>query len=510
MNMKKTAQFFCLFVFIVVQRIEAAGLDTQRIHGYDAQSLLGSGTGVVMGIIDSGIDVNHPALSGTVSSGQPRLVAEANFVTSEPSNTGDDVFGHGTAVAGQILSRDASHQGVATDARYINARVLDSTNSFGSDAPVVNGTGYALSNGANMLNMSLGYFGGFTTGDSKLGRMADYIAYAFRVPITVSAGNAGNSSNHLVQGPADAFNVIALGSTSAGSNWSQIVSDSSYGPTSDLRDKPDIAAPGNGIVTAQEHTTGFSTWSGTSFAAPNAAGILAAAYGYGLTHGISTDPLVLKATLLNTAEKIRDRSGIAWAPSSASTIGGVYTVTSPLNASAGAGQVDGLRFANEYLAGQHAPGDVSALGWDLNNVGSTTLDYHLGQLQAGSTLETTLDWFRHIGWNDADQNGMINSADSFTFDPFNPLTNLDLFVYRNNVLIAKSSSLYDNVEQLTLTNLLAGDYDIRVTRISGNVEQFGLAWSAVAVPEPATIVSALLGVIFVLAASPRKPSRIHV
>ena len=70
-----------------------------------------------MGNVDSGFDVNHPALTGTVTGGQPGLVAEANFVTTEPTNTGDDVYGHGTAVAGQILSRLTGTTGVATDAR---------------------------------------------------------------------------------------------------------------------------------------------------------------------------------------------------------------------------------------------------------------------------------------------------------------------------------------------------------------------------------------------------------
>src|SRR5262249_4549133 len=148
--------------------------------------------------------------------------------------------------------------------------------------------------------------------------------------------------------PGDAYNVFSLGSTSEASNWSQIVSSSSYGPTSDLRNKPDLSAPGDEVVTAQEHTSSFGLWEGTSFAAPNAAGVLIAAIDYGKSHAISTDPLVLKATLLNSAEKIRSRNGSAWAPNGASTIGGVYTVTSPLNASAGAGQVNGLQFANEY------------------------------------------------------------------------------------------------------------------------------------------------------------------
>ena len=176
---------------------------------------------------------------------------------------------------------------------------------------------------ANLLNLSLGYFSGNTSGVSKLSLMADYITYALRVPMTISAGNAGTSIIHLPQGPGDAHNVFSLASTSKTSNWSQIVSDSSFGPTTDGRDQPDISAPGDQIITAAEHSGSFNTWFGTSFAAPNAAGILAAAIGYGQSHGVSTDPLVLKSTLLNSAEKIRDRNGAAWAPNAAVTISGV-------------------------------------------------------------------------------------------------------------------------------------------------------------------------------------------
>jgi hypothetical protein len=56
-----------------------AGADTDRINGDDARTLLGPGTGVVVGIVDTGVDASQPALAGTVSSGQPRLLAQQNF-----------------------------------------------------------------------------------------------------------------------------------------------------------------------------------------------------------------------------------------------------------------------------------------------------------------------------------------------------------------------------------------------------------------------------------------------
>ena len=477
----------------------AAGPDVARIHGLDAKTLLGDGTGVVIGIIDSGVDDTHPALTGTVTGGLSRMVAEANFVTSEPSNTGDDVFGHGTAVAGVLMSRNATFYSVATDARFVNARVLDGANSFSTDAWIVNGVGFALSNGANLLNLSLGYFNSNTSGNSRLSLMADYVVSQLHIPMVVSAGNAGNAANHLPQGPGEAFDVISAASTQS-SLYNKIVSSSSYGPTTDGRTKPDLAAPGDQINTASsnwETQADFQLWSGTSFASPNIAAIMAAQMEYGATHALSRDPLVLKATLLNSAEKVSNRTNAAWAPN-ASTVTGFLTVTSPLDSQSGAGQIDGLKLYDQYSPGEMSPGDVAATGWDLATVsGISSLVYHVGMLAAGSTLAATLTWNRKVGWTD-NGNGRLDSADSFAL--LETLDNLDLSILRNGSLVARSISTLDNLEHLYLTGILEGDYSLRVNRLSGGgtSEEFGLAWAGTAVPEPASagllLAAALLAV----------------
>jgi subtilisin family serine protease len=161
-------------LLLLVPVAYCAGDDfTPRIGGDYAETFLGDGTGVVVGIIDSGVDDTHPALAGVTSDGLPRMKAEANFVPEE--NTTDDLAGHGTAVAGAILSRDSTHFGVATDARYVSARVMGSDNAFNTDEQVINGVGFALQQGSNILNMSLGYFDYGTSGDTPLALMADYI-----------------------------------------------------------------------------------------------------------------------------------------------------------------------------------------------------------------------------------------------------------------------------------------------------------------------------------------------
>lgn len=462
----------------------AAGSDVLRINGDKAKTLLGDGTNIVVGVVDSGIDDQHPSLLGTDSLGRPRMVAEANFVTTEPSNTGDDVFGHGTAVMGVIGLRSASFLTIATDSRYINARALDSNNSFNSDAWVVNATGFAVSNGANLLNLSLGYFNAATNGSSRLSLMADYITYNRRIPIAISAGNAGNNANRLPQGPGDAYNVFSLGATGP-SGFGRITTFSSYGPTTDNRSKPDLAAPGESILTANddwEFGSLHNNWSGTSFAAPNTAGMLAAQMEAASRWGYSRDPLVLKATMYNAAEKVQRRDGSAWSQVSSSA-GGVTTVTTPIDRDSGAGQINGLALYHQYVPGDLAPTAAATdpVGWNFNTITSaSTRDYHLGVLAPNSPLAATLAWYRKTGYTDVNSNGVIDSSDSFS--QLSTLANLSLELYRNGTLVAQSTSSVDNVEHLFLQNLPGGSYSLKVRSASAASDEFALAWSAQTLP----------------------------
>jgi hypothetical protein len=482
---------------LIAQPALAAGVDTARIAGEEARGLLGDGSGVVIGFVDSGIHVGHPSLAGTVSSGEPRLVAQSNFVADEPGNTGEDTFGHGTAVASQALSRTLNRVAVATDARYINARVLDATNRFTTESQVLAGTGFALANGADILNLSLAYANRDTTGNTQLALMADYITYSLRLPVTVAAGNAGNQANPMPQGPGDAFNIFSVGSTLGAVNWDAVAAFSSFGPTGDGRGAPGIVAPGDGVAVAIANTSSFGIGSGTSYAAPQIAGMLASQIDYGKTHSYSTDPLVLKATLLNSAEKVGDREGNFWEPHESSTNGELFTATSALNRYAGAGQVNGLRLYQQYSPGEMSPGNVGVIGWDQGVLqGTSSLDYHLGELLPGSSLTATLTWFRHVGLNDINGNGFLDGADGFSL--LEDLDNLDLFIFRDQTLIAQSISLVDPVEHLFLPFITGGDYTIRVSRTDGGGldEGFGLAWIATAIPEPgATTLAGALGLI---------------
>jgi hypothetical protein len=489
------------------------------IHGDVSRNLLGDGTGVIIGIVDSGIDATHPALAGNDSLGNPRLVAQQNFVSSEPGNTGDDVFGHGTWVSSIALSSDPVYKGLAPDARFVNARVLDANDSFSGDSIVQNGIGFTIANGAKIVNISLNYDAAGTNGSGGIELMIDWAAQNLGVNFTISAGNIPVSvaqdgtititGSQPVRNPAGAYNGLTVGRTDA--TYQQVRINSAVATTSDGRVKPDVVAPGTAMTLANNNwetgpdwtntTSTGGTLNGTSFSAPHVAGMLAQQIEYGTAHSLSTNPLVLKATMMNSAVHVLERDGSPWHQRTSSVVSGVLQVTSPLDSDSGAGQIDGLKLYNQYSAGQQNPGSVGAIGWDLHTItGISSLNYNIGSpLAAGSILTATLDWFRHVTRTD-NGDGIINSLDKFTQSE--TLDNLDLTLLLNGSPVAKSMSLVDNVEQLSFLLPSDGVYSLQVDRLnvpgSGNDEQYALAWSVAAVPEPAGVFLAVCGIASVI------------
>ncbi len=153
---------------------------------------------------------------------------------------------------------------------------------------------------------------------------------------------------------------------------------------------------------------------------------------------------------------------------------------------------------------------MNPFGWDLHTiVGVSSLAYAINApLAAGSLIDITLDWSRHVAWTDVNGNGTAEAADNFVQSE--SLDNLDLTLLLNGVAIAKSMSTTDNVEHLDFPITEAGNYSIQIDRLdvpgSGNDELYGLAWSVAAVPEPATIFLILSGIAVLLGRRVRKPT----
>ncbi|MFE7620258.1 S8 family serine peptidase [Streptomyces sp. NPDC057496] len=231
--------------------------------GYD-------GKGATVAVLDTGVDATHPDLAG-------KLGEVRNF-TEDP--TAKDGHGHGTHVASTIAgsgaASDGSRKGVAPGARLMIGKVLDDTGS-GPYSAILGGMEWAARSGADVVSMSLG--GGPTDGTDILSVALDHLSEDTGALFVVAAGNSG--ADYTVGSPGAASSALTVGAVDRDDKLAPF---SSRGPrVGDNGAKPDLTAPGVGIVAARAAGTSmgspvdatYTAASGTSMATPHVAGAAA-------------------------------------------------------------------------------------------------------------------------------------------------------------------------------------------------------------------------------------------
>ena len=228
-----------------------------------------TGRGVRIAVLDTGVDADHPDLQGRVGTSK-------NFTDEAPTDTN----GHGTYVAG-VAAGDGrasrgKYRGVAPHATILPGKVLD-RDGVGLSSQVMAGLEWALEEGAEIVNLSLG-IAGPADGRDPLCRACD-AAVERGMIVCVAAGNGGLSRSS-VGIPAAARKVIVVG---ASDDQDAPAEFSARGPTSDGRRKPDLLAPGVGIVSLRAQGTSmgqpvdahYISHSSTSAAAAQVSGAIA-------------------------------------------------------------------------------------------------------------------------------------------------------------------------------------------------------------------------------------------
>lgn len=207
---------------------------------------MASGNGVVVAVIDSGIDANHPELAGVVVGSFDAL----------KSNEKPHV--HGTGIAGAIAAH-ARLIGTAPSAQLLAVRAfgMNGGSADSTSFAILKSLEYAIANRARVINMS---FAG--PNDPLLARALDAIARR-NIVMVAAAGNAGPKSPPLF--PGSDKNVIAVSATDAND---QIFSASNRGK------QVAIAAPGVDVLVPAPDGK-YQVTSGTSFAAAYVSGLAA-------------------------------------------------------------------------------------------------------------------------------------------------------------------------------------------------------------------------------------------
>jgi subtilisin family serine protease len=442
--------------------------DLSAVRGDTSRGLFGDGSGVRIGILDSGIDANHPAIRGTV-------VAARDFSGTGSTDDDRNGVGHATGIAGIYVGLDGSnYRGLVPGAEILNARVI-TPGDYTTDRWSTDGLMWSLQNKAKVVNMSFGNKLGDGPLSNKFNLIVDYAARRFGASIVTAAGNEDDTA--VNQTPAGAFNAWSIGALEP-SRYNQVASFSNFALSSDKRTKPDIVAPGQSIQRATanwEKGADYYTGSGTSFSTPIVGGVLAQMIGYGQTRRMSTDPMLLKAILMTGAEKVWDYDGDPWTPRdsfASSRDGRVYD--EPLDDEQGAGRVDAVSAYRIYSRTHDSQN--AATDWKQGKMRKgNSYTINLGRLGAGQRVDSTIAWYREVAVRD-NGNGKVDVGD--TFYEASKLADFALTLLKDGKPVATSDSNYDNVEHLSFRLTTAGNYAVQAFRfVEGGIksEPFGFA-----------------------------------
>ena len=548
--------------------VQAVGASPGQLAGYTIAGQVIDGSGVLIADVDTQIDPDHPALAGKIIShtdysGEGLLDPDTEF---HPFNTinGQRVWVndlHATAVAGVMVSNGLDAEGVQTGHVGISPGATVGVGKFWESDLGKNTDGAIQASfdltaaGASILLIEDQTASAFAKGNSSFSAALDYQAYANDTLVVIPAGNSG-PDNAVFSIPADAYNGLTVGATDE--TYNKVASFSNTGPTDDDgigRAKPDLLAPGAGIVTSfggwedddgrdgsaavnykhaftpadvtqfmapnitaeEDVDSEWVTVAGTSFSAPLVAGAGALLQQWGGHQGYDTSNETMRAVMVNSVNKINgvmgmtrtivDRQDQDWLASEA-----YLSQDVPLDDEMGAGQLDVSRALTQYDAGEQGPGAVENIGWDKQ--AATTqgefFDYLLEDtLEAGDFISATLAWDRQTLFLD---NGVAGVYEPGTDSLLGvALDNLDLYLMLNDdtateQILWSSVSTVDNLEHLFWEIPETGDYKLRVvftedvTFLPGfeSTPDYSLAWwTGGVVPEPASggLMLLMLGLV---------------
>jgi hypothetical protein len=451
--------------------------DIASTGGDTARSYLGRGRHVLIGILDGGIDVNHPAVRGSV-------VVSRDFSGSGTTDDDRNDAGHATGLASLYVGHASGFTGLVPKAGIINARVITASD-YTNDLMAGNGLFYSLDRGAKVINMSFGNKLGDGPMTNKFNLMVDYAAENYGASMVSAAGNDDDTA--VVQVPAGAYNGYSIGSLQAG-RYNTVSSFSNFALRSDGRTKPDLVAPGENVQRAAanwERAGAYLGGSGTSFSTPLIGGVLAQMVGYGQDHNLPTDPRVLKAIVMTSADKVYDNNGHPWAPRHSLTDRkGRTTFDEPLDAEQGAGRIDAMGAYKIYAKKRDSSTPV--VNWafaSMRRLHSYVID--LGNLSAGQRIDSTLVWNHHVGRTD-DGDGAVDASDKFY--EIAPIADFALTLAVNGRNIVASDSNVDNLEQLSYRLTRSGHYTLEVFRYGdGGTKRETFAVAARVLSNPPTL-----------------------
>jgi subtilisin family serine protease len=468
------------------------------------------------------VEIGRPGMFGLdkAVSKNRTISPAAVFLRTQPAKSNTGVDSHAYNVATVMVSRDKAWPGVAPNARLYSS-AIGSTKNMGQPEECLSAQHIALQNGGDVRAINFS-FGEPLNRDPRPDAVLDgkalltlCIDWSSRVHNVVYA-IAGNQGKGGIPIPTDNFNAINVAFSSpkqgifnkvhvsnlAGNN--QEVGDRLVGKEFNINGRRSIGlvAPGTNIPVINPDGK-LNKATGSSFAAPHVTATIALLQEFADRQLRIKQPnwtidarnhQVMKAVLLNSAEKIQDPGHGLWLGMNRTLIdkqnrdwfaSGAYNSPQiPLDQQMGTGHLNTYRAYKQFMFGQWKPTTtVPPIGWDYNTINvNSALEYQLEKpLQKNSFVAITLTWNRLVELNDQNQNQLYDQNETFQDQGLN---NLDLYLVnadntKSEIATCASVSNIDNVEHIFCPIPTDGKYKIRVQfqqQVNRPTQPYSLAW----------------------------------
>jgi subtilisin family serine protease len=232
--------------------LRAIALETARGRGFS-----GTGSGVNVAVLDTGIDETHPEIDGRVASA---VTFDVERWRASPQRGSRDTDGHGTHVAGLIAGKRV---GVAPGAKLLNGIMIPNGRGMLSDF-VLALEWAAGEPEVRIVNMSAG-IPGFIEGMSAA--ISDLFAVGV-LPVIAT----GNEGRNRTRSPGNYDSVLSVGATNSANQVARFSSGGSIVVGNHQYHVPDLVAPGEGVFSCVMGG-GYEAWDGTSMATPIVSGL---------------------------------------------------------------------------------------------------------------------------------------------------------------------------------------------------------------------------------------------
>jgi len=502
-----------------------AGIEARKLHA-PPYNLIGRKIAIGQ------VEIGRPGVFGfdKAVSWNPATALERVFYRDGLAKADTDVDAHAAMVAGVMVSKDKTLPGVAPGARLYSSAV-GSPSKGGQPEECLSAQYVAQQNGGDVraINFSFGEPlqrdprpEATLDGNALLTQCIDWLARVQNV-LFVIAGNQGEGGIPI---PTDNYNAINTAyTTKRGGVFTKVdfpnLSAAPVGIGRRLIEREinvggrrgiNLVAPGSKI-SVYDLTGKMVEVSGTSFAAPHITASVALLQEFGdraLRGALegdrqlkskqpnwSTDSRrheVMKAVLLNSADKIKDngdglhlgmtrtvlgKDNSNWLESDA-----YKDPKIPLDYQLGTGQLNAFRAYQQFSPGEWSPtAAVPPIGWEYQSVEASSFkDYVLEKpLKEGSFVSLTLAWNRIVELEDKNKNNEYDVGESFRDRGLN---NLDLYLIpadENDTgkSVCSSISEVDSVQHIFCPVPAAGRYKIRVEyrkQVNEASQPYGLAW----------------------------------